>query len=82
MSNTPKQTLETAMKLIEGNVTCSMINVVLEVMDKNTLSRNSLDHLRSTVLNRKHGRESKVSTGTTMMHLLNGKEGCDFFYMP
>ena len=81
LGNIPRSTLDTAMKLIEKNVPSSMINTVLDVMDKNTLSRKSLDHLRSTVLNRKHGRDSKESTGTTLMRLLKEKEGCDFVYM-
>ena len=69
------------MKLLEGNVPTSMINPLLEVMDSNTLSANSLHHLRSTVLNQKHGRDEKESTGTTLLRLLKEKEGCDFVYM-
>ena len=57
------------MKILEGNVPTIMINPLLEVMDSNTLSANSLHHLRSTVLNQKHGRDEKESTGTTLLRL-------------
>ena len=69
------------MKLLKGNVPTSMINALLEVMDNNIISANLLRHLRSTVLNQMHGRDSNKSTVTTLMRLLREKEACDFVYM-
>ena len=80
-SNIPKSTLETAKKLLEGNVPTNMINSLIQVMDNNTLSPNLLRHLQETVINEKHGRQPNESTGTTLLQLLKEKEGCDLVYL-
>ena len=51
LGNIPKSTLETAKKTLKGNVPTNMINSPLQVMDNNTLSKNTLRHLLATVLN-------------------------------
>ena len=73
LSNIKRPTLDLVKNLLEKNVPTNMINSLLEVMDNQTLSPDSLKHLRKLVLHNKHDIQPNESTGTTLIKMLEKK---------
>ena len=75
----PADQLEKAVELLEKNCPTDMVNLVLQVLGNNKLTKGSMDYLRRSVLITKHGNDNSESTGSTMLRLLEEK-GAAFCY--
>ena len=80
-ANIPQPAMKLAIGLIEKQVGTSLLNVILELKTGKTLSANSIQHLRKTVLHKHHNKQTGESHAMTLLRILKQTDGVRYITM-